>query len=186
MSCKSLKGLSKGFVLKICGLLGGKWIRSGGGGRVRNQTDLRSPYSLIYLFTYFFLLFRASPAAYGGSQARGRIGAIAASNSHSHSNARSDLYHSSRQPGILSPLGEARNQTRNLMVPGWICFSCAIMETPTVQFLWAVGQTSSEFGLARLCTNRRLVSRPSCVPSTVLCLFQVLFLIHSLILPLGG
>ena len=35
-----------------------------------------------------FCLFRVATAAYGGSQARGLIGAIAASHSHSHSNAR--------------------------------------------------------------------------------------------------
>ena len=35
---------------------------------------------------YFFFLFRAAPAAYGGSQARGQIGAVAASLHHSHSN----------------------------------------------------------------------------------------------------
>ena len=35
----------------------------------------------------FFLLFRATPTAYGGSQARDRIGATAASLYHSHSNA---------------------------------------------------------------------------------------------------
>lgn len=42
------------------------------------------------LFTFFFfLLFRATPVAYGSSQARGRIGAAAAGLCHSHSNARS-------------------------------------------------------------------------------------------------
>ena len=38
---------------------------------------------------FILLLFRAAPAAYGGSQARGQIGAIAASLHHSHSNAES-------------------------------------------------------------------------------------------------
>ena len=39
----------------------------------------------------FFLVFsRAAPMAYGGSQARGLIGAAAASLHHSHSNARSE------------------------------------------------------------------------------------------------
>ena len=42
--------------------------------------------------SFFFWLFRASPAAYGSSQARGLIGAVAASHSHSHSNARSELH----------------------------------------------------------------------------------------------
>ena len=41
------------------------------------------------LCSFFFLLFRAVPAAYGGSQARGLIGAPASGLHHSHSNARS-------------------------------------------------------------------------------------------------
>ena len=46
----------------------------------------------IFYFFVFLLLLWASPAAYGGSQARGRIGAVAAGlhQSHSHSNARSE------------------------------------------------------------------------------------------------
>ena len=41
--------------------------------------------------TFFvFYLFRATPAASGGSQARGRIGAVADGLSHSHSNAGSE------------------------------------------------------------------------------------------------
>ena len=47
----------------------------------------------IYLFIYFLFLFFAiswaTPVAYGGSQARGRIGAVAASLRQSHSNAGS-------------------------------------------------------------------------------------------------
>ena len=39
---------------------------------------------------FFFCLFRATPIAYGGSQARGQIGAIADGPHHSHSNARSE------------------------------------------------------------------------------------------------
>ena len=42
-----------------------------------------------FLFSLSFCLFRAALAAYGGSQARGRITATAASLHHSHSNARS-------------------------------------------------------------------------------------------------
>ena len=42
-----------------------------------------------FLF-FFFFLFRATPVAYGGSQARGPIEAVAASLRHSHSNARSE------------------------------------------------------------------------------------------------
>ena len=43
----------------------------------------------IYL-SFVFCPYRAAPTAYGGSQARGLIGAVAASLCQSHSNARSD------------------------------------------------------------------------------------------------
>ena len=42
-----------------------------------------------FLFYFIFLLFRASPEEYGGSQARGQIRAIAAGLRHNHSNAGS-------------------------------------------------------------------------------------------------
>ena len=42
-----------------------------------------------FLSFFFFLLFGAETAAYGSSQARGRIGATAVNLHHSHSNARS-------------------------------------------------------------------------------------------------
>ena len=44
----------------------------------------------VFLFFFFFCLFRAAPTAYGGCQARGQIGAVPASLHHSHSNARSE------------------------------------------------------------------------------------------------
>ena len=48
-------------------------------------------YLFIYLFIFVFLLFLwAAPAAYGGSQARGRIGAVATGLRQSHSNAGSE------------------------------------------------------------------------------------------------
>ena len=43
-------------------------------------------------FFFSFCLFRATPLAYGGSQARGRIGAVAASLCQRHSNAGSKSY----------------------------------------------------------------------------------------------
>ena len=43
-----------------------------------------------FVFFLFSLLFRATPTAYGGSQARGQIGAIAAGLHHSHSNVGSE------------------------------------------------------------------------------------------------
>ena len=51
--------------------------------------------SYLHLFivvVVLFCLFRAALAAIGGSQARGRIEAIAASLHHSHSNTRSEQH----------------------------------------------------------------------------------------------
>ena len=81
----------------------------------------------IYLFIYLFCLFvfsRTTPTAYGGSLARGLIGAVAAGLHQSHSNAGSkpvcDLHHNSQQCRILNPLSQARDRTCNLMVPSQI------------------------------------------------------------------
>ena len=45
-----------------------------------------------FLFFFFFSLFRAAPMAYGGTQARDWIGAVAAGLHNSHSNSRSELH----------------------------------------------------------------------------------------------
>ena len=50
------------------------------------------------------LLFRAALVAYGGSQARGRIGATAAGLHHSHGNAGSEL-HLRPVPQLMAALG---------------------------------------------------------------------------------
>ena len=65
--------------------------------------------------------------AYGSSQARGPIRAIAAS-----------LHHSSRQHWILNPLSKAGDQTRDLMVPSGIRFRCAMTGTPKSPLEFAV------------------------------------------------
>ena len=49
---------------------------------ISGRKDLR----LKKKFFFFFGVFRAAPAAYGGSQARGQIGAVAVGLYHSHSN----------------------------------------------------------------------------------------------------
>ena len=57
--------------------------------------DLISYYLSEFFSFFFFCLFafsRATPAAYGGSQVRGLIGAVAAGLHHSHSNARSETH----------------------------------------------------------------------------------------------
>ena len=78
--------------------------------------------------------------AYGGSQARGRIGVTAASlypatatpdPSHVF-----DLQHSSWQHQIINPLSKARDQTHNLKVPRWIRFCCATMGTPCTDIIY--------------------------------------------------
>ena len=49
-------------------------------------------YLFVYLFIYLFIFVfsRAAPTAYGGSQARGPTGAVAAGLHHSHSNVGSE------------------------------------------------------------------------------------------------
>ena len=85
---------------------------------------------------FVFLLFRAVPAAYGGSYTRGGIRATAASLHHSHGNARSEpCLRPTPQPQqcwILNPLSQARDRTRNLMVPSRLRFCCTTMGTPTL------------------------------------------------------
>ena len=69
-----------------------------------------------------FFLFRAALVAHGISQARGWIGAIAATLHHSHGN--------SRQRWILNPLRKARDWTPVLMDTSRVCYCWAIMGTP--------------------------------------------------------
>ena len=78
-------------------------------------------WNIIKQVFFGFCLFRATLMAYGGSQARGPIGA-----SLHHATAMPDLihvcnlHHSSRQRQILNLLSEARDQTHNLMVVGFL------------------------------------------------------------------
>ena len=64
---------------------------------------------------------------YGGSQARGGIGAMAAGLRQSQV---CGLYYGLWKRWILNQLSEARNWTGNLMVPSQICFHCSMMGTP--------------------------------------------------------
>ena len=76
---------------------------------------------------FFFCIFRAMPIAYRGSQAKGRIGAVATSLHHSHTATPDpshvcNLHHSSWQCRILNPLDEARARTHIFMDTGSICY----------------------------------------------------------------
>ena len=79
---------------------------------------------LFFIFFGLFAFSRAAPTAYGGSQARGWIGAVAVSLHQSHSNvgSKSRLQPTPQLTAMptLNPLGEAGNRTRNLMVPSQI------------------------------------------------------------------
>ena len=90
-----------------------------------------------FCFISFYFIW-AAPAAYGNSQARGCIGAIAVGLHHSHGNSGSRphlrLYHSSRQHQILKTLSKARERTHILVDAHWIRFHCATMGTPKWYF----------------------------------------------------
>ena len=66
----------------------------------------------------------APPVAYGGSQARGWVGAVAAGLCHSQAtwdpSHNCNLYHNSWQCHIVNPLSEARDRTHLLMDTSWI------------------------------------------------------------------
>ena len=148
---------------------------------------------------YLFLLsFRAVLEAYGHSQARGRIGAIAPHLCHSHSNISlshvCDLHHSSQQCQILlNPLSEARDWTRILMDTIWVClllshsgnshhlcfiiiFCCSLLSCA-----WALGnaQVSSHFPMNNF--QRTYCSQPCFEnsPQRILLFFSTwVFLLH--------
>ena len=94
------------------------------------------PNALLRLYDqkYLFLGGGAAPEAYGGSLARGLIGATVASLRRSHSNARSKPRlrptRQLMQRQFVNPQSEARDRTRILVVPSQIRFHCAVTGTP--------------------------------------------------------
>ena len=96
----------------------------------------------IYLFIYcfFFLLFRSAPAACGSSQAKGQIRATAAGLYHSHSNSGFEP-HLQPTPQLKAtldssnPLRKARDRICIPMNTSWICFRCVTMELPCGFFI---------------------------------------------------
>ena len=102
------------------------------------ENTLKIVFVVGFLFFGFFLLFRATPAAYGVS----RVGVQLELQQLAYSTATAtrdpnhvcDLHHGSQQRWILNPLSEARDGTHNLMVPSRIRFHCATMGTPSFDF----------------------------------------------------
>ena len=80
---------------------------------------------------FFFLLFRAVPKTYEGSQARGQTTATALWDLSHICN----LYHSSWQSWIPKPLSKARDQTHIFIDTSWIHFHCTTTGTPEGQLL---------------------------------------------------
>ena len=74
-------------MIAFCGLFKNHFLFQG-----QNDTFPRFSKIFIILLIYLFLLFRAAPMAYGSSQSRGQIGAVAAGLHHSHSNVGSELH----------------------------------------------------------------------------------------------
>ena len=106
------------------------------------------------IFYLILLLFRATPAAYGSSQARGRIGAAAASLCHSNAGSEPvwNLHHSSWQCWIPNPLSKARDRIHILLDINQTHFCCTTAETPPYDILKCKEQSLS-YGIHSV--NRR-------------------------------
>ena len=85
---------------------------------------------------FFFFSSRATPCSLWSSQARGQIGAIAASSA--DLSYVCNLHHSWWQCRILNSLTRAKNWTRVLMDTSQVCFHCTTMGTPRVHFYLAI------------------------------------------------
>ena len=79
---------------------------------------------LVPFLNFLFFIFRATPVAYGSSQARGQIGtapwAYTTTTATRDPSRIWELCHSLWQCQILNPLSEARDPTRILMDTSWI------------------------------------------------------------------
>ena len=106
-------------------------------------SSTRISYSFFF-FAFFFFLFRTTLLAYGGSQARGRIRATAASLHHSHSNVRSPTHWA--RPGIepvsswilvrfisAEPRWELQHQ--NFFVEFLFGFSISLLKFPSCSYI---------------------------------------------------
>ena len=81
------------------------------------QVSVSRPPSFILFYLFIFLLFSATPAAYGGSQASGWIRATAAGLCHSHSNAGSELCLQSTPQVTATPDPQPTHWARAVIKP---------------------------------------------------------------------
>ena len=92
-----------------------------------------------FFFCFFLFLFRVTPVAYGSSQARGPIRAVAAGLRYSHSSAGSKpRLRPTPQLTSMSdpqPSERARDQNCIIMDTSQICFHCTTIGTPNFHFL---------------------------------------------------
>ena len=100
-----------------------------------------------YISCLFFLFFRATPTAYGGSQATGWIKAVASGLRNSHSNARSELHlwptPQLTASQILNPLSEARDWT------------CVLTGASQIRFCWATTGTPISYLVKHIHSNHK-------------------------------
>ena len=126
------------------------------------QSQLPSP-SLppACLTYYYFFLSRAAIAAYGSSQARGKIGAVAASHSHSNVESKPHLQPTSQLMPTPdpNPLSEARDWTRILMGPNQLHDCWAMTGTPWISSIITVLQEYSVFTLLFFLIKKKWPSR---------------------------
>ena len=64
--------------------------------------------------SFFFLLFRATPLAYGSSHTKGQMGAAAAGHSHSHARSKPCLQPTRQLMAMLDPSPTEQGQGSNL------------------------------------------------------------------------
>ena len=100
-------------------------MKRGGGGAVNYYLLFNYYYYLIIHYFFTYLLFKAAPTAYGGSQARGPIGAAAAGLHHNHSNAGSEpplrpTPQLKAKRWILNPQSQVRDGTHILTDTSWV------------------------------------------------------------------
>ena len=103
---------------------------------LRNNLFLTQVACAYIRFVFSLLSFEDCTVAYGGSQARGLIGATAAGPYHSHSNEGSKLclWPAQQLTATPDPQPTDRGQVSNPQLHGssWICFCCATTGTPPI------------------------------------------------------